>query len=335
MRRSLVALVVLAWPLVRTRGTIELSRLPGALSLFALLAGSSYWFAWRISGNPLLPLFNQVFRSPLLPPVQLHDPRWHAGFDAALPWSISFDTSRYLEGWDGGFGFVLIVLAGAWMLALLRPRTRGHAFVAGAALLLPLLPMPYARYAFPGLVLLLPAVLCANEALLGARCGGRLVLALCRLSLAFQANSNWLLHVRSMRRLVAGAGDTAGVIAHYAPERALVAELRRRDDDDSIMLAVDPRVPAVAELAGRGRTVAHYAPALEAARIRADADATGALWQQLIGDLGAQWLLLRPAWLNQAQRRALAALYARRVAGVGEAELWSVGGAGAHDEARR
>lgn len=329
LSHALIGLFVLAWALARSRGRTDLRRVPAALMLFGLLAGSSYWLAWWVSGNPLLPLFNQVFRSPLLPPEQLHDPRWHAGFVPTLPWTISFDTSCCLEGWDGGFGFALVALAGAWLLALLRPRTRGFALVASGALLLPLLPMQYARYAFPGLVMLLPALVCATEVALGGRRGGHLVLSLCLLNLAFQANSNWLLHVRAVRLLVAGAGDTTEVIRRYAPERALVAELRRHDDGDSIVLALDPRVPAIAELAGRGRSVAHYAPALEAARIEADADRSGVRWHRLVADLGARWLLLRPDRLTDPQRRGLALLDARRVAAAGEAELWSVGAAGA------
>jgi hypothetical protein len=325
---AFAALMMLIWALVRARGRIAWSRVPIALLLLCVLAGSSYALAWRLSGNPLLPLFNDVFRSPVLPPEQLSDPRWHAGIGFALPWSMTFDTDRYLEAWDGGFGFVLVALAGAWLLALVRRETRGIALAASAVLLLPLLPMQYARYAFPGLVLLLPALLVATEHALAARWAMRLVLALCALNLAFQANANWLLHVNTVRKLVTSAGRIDGVYLRYAPERALIAELRRRDDGDSIVLAIDAQTPTVAELAGRGRTVAHYAPALAARRIAADADASGALWQRLIRDLDARWLLLRPERLGAAQRAAIASLGATRVASVGEAELWSVAAPG-------
>ena len=80
----------------------------------------------------------------------------------------------------------------------------------------------------------------------------------------------------------------------------------------------------LAELAGRGRTLAHYAPRLNVAAIAADADPGGARWQALIVDVGARWIVLRPERLGAAQRRALAALRAERVAIAGDAELWSV-----------
>jgi hypothetical protein len=323
---AVTALVLLVWALMRVRGAAEWSRLPLALLLFCGVAGSSYFYAWKVSGNPLLPLFNEIFQSPLLPPTQLRDPRWHAGFGIDLPWSITFTTDRYLEAWAGGFGFVLVACAGAWLLALTDVRTRGLALVASAALLLPLLPMQYARYAFPGLVLLLPALLVAMTSALGVRWCTRIVIGLCALNLAFQANAGWLLHVNALRKLVTSGGNAGAIEARYAPERALIAELRRRDPGDSVVFAIDPRSPDIAELGGRGRSVAWYAPTLERARISADADASGERWRQLMTGLDARWLLLRPQHLSAAQRAGLALAGAVCVDTIGDAQLWSLPG---------
>ena len=76
-------------------------RLALALALFAALALSSYTQSWLATGNPVLPIFNAVFQSPYFPPEQFVDPRWHAGFGPGLPWRMTFDTDRYVEGWDG------------------------------------------------------------------------------------------------------------------------------------------------------------------------------------------------------------------------------------------
>lgn len=327
------ALVLLVWALARARGRIDRRRLPGASLLFLALAGSSYCYAWLASGNPMLPLFNDVFRSDLLAPEQLDDRRWHAGFGPGLPWSLTFATSRYLEAWDGAFGFVLVALGGAWLLALGARRTRGIALAASAVLLLPLLPMQYARYAFPGLVLLLPALLLATERALGARIGTGVVVALCALNLAFQANASWVVHAGAVRRLVR-TGDAAEIHRRYAPERYLIGALRARDPGDSVVLALDPLAPHVAELAGRGRHVAWYAPRLNAARAAAEGDPSGARWQRLIEDLEARWLLLRPARLSGALRAGLARSGAQPVLAQGDAELWAIGAvapAGASD----
>jgi len=318
------AAIVLAWALARARGHVDGRRLPFAMALFCVLATSSYFAAWQASGNPFLPMFNHVFQSPLLPPRQLADARWHAGFGPLLPWAITFHTGRYFEGWAGGFGFAPVALAGAWLLALARPGTRGIALAAGVAFWVALLPMQYARYAFPALVLSLPPMLAAAASALDARRLGCLVIGLCVLNVAFQSNSSWLLHVNATRKLVASGGNPGPVFRRYAPERTLIADLRRRDDGDSVALALDPKVPAVAELGRRGRMVAWYAPAMEAARLAADEDASGQRWQQLIADVRARWLLLRPQALSDAQRAGLARTAARRVSTAGEAELWQV-----------
>lgn len=323
--QAFAALLMLVWMVARDRGRVSWKRVPIAMLIVVVLAGSSYFQAWRISGNPMLPLFNNVFRSTVLAPVQLGDLRWHAGFAASLPWSITFDTERYLEAWDGGFGFSLVALSGAWLLAFLRPRTRGLAFAASAVLLLPMVPMQYARYAFPGLVLLLPAMLVALRQTLDARWTVGCLVALCALNLSFQANANWLLHVNTLRKIVRSGGDADAAFRRYAPERMLIADLRRRDDGNSIVLAMDDKVPVFAELGARGRTVSHYSPRLEAARLAAEADASGIGWERLIRDVDAHWLLLRRAHLSGAARAGLVRVNARLVVDISESELWSVG----------
>lgn len=322
---AIAAAVMLAWAVVRERDRIEWKHLPVALLLLAALAGSSYFYAWRVSGNPLLPLFNHVFQAEVMDPRQLADARWGAGFGAELPWRITFDTDRYLEAWPGGYGFVLVALSGAWMLALARRRTRGIALAATLVLLLPLLPMQYVRYAFPGLALLLLPLVAVTFAVLGRRCGTWAIVALCLLNLMFQANANWVLHVSALRQLVSTGGNVSEVYRRHAPERALIDVLRTLDTGDSVVLALDREAPHVAELAGRGRVVAWYSPRMNRAAREADADASGEGWRQLIADSHARWVLLRRDALGPAQQAGLARIGAQPVRAIGPAELWSVG----------
>lgn len=321
--QAVAALVMLVWAGWR-RGWPGTRAFAAGAVAFVLVAGSSYVQAAWLSGNPLFPLFNHWFESPLLAARQLDDPRWHAGFGVGLPWRITFMTDAYLEGWPGGFGFVWLALAGAWLLALRETRTRALALAASAILLLPLLPMQYARYAFPGLVLLRAPLVAATAAALGERRAAFALAALCLLDFAFLANANWTQHTSALRLLVRARGDAMTVLAHYSPERALIARLRARDDGASIVLALDPAAPAIAELAGRGRSVAWYAPALERARVAANADASGQRWVAIVRELDARWLLLRDATLTEPQRHALALLGARHEASAGDAQLWSV-----------
>jgi hypothetical protein len=292
------------------------------LLLFVFIAGSSYGYAAWITGNPFLPLFNQVFHAAVLPPVQLDDGRWHAGFSVALPWSITFRTERYLECWNGGFGFSAVMLSGAWLLALLTRMRRAPVLAATAILLLPLLPMQYARYAFPGLVLLLPVLMVTLRDAVGPKPALAIASVLCVLNIAFQANASWSLHSSARKRLVISVADIEDVFRHFAPERALLADLRARDDGESIVFAIDPTAPVIAELAGRGRCVAWYDTALHKRWIAAEADVSGEEWSRLFNDTRARWLLLRPANASEALRNGLARAQAERIATQGEAELW-------------
>ena len=321
--QAVSALAMLIWAATRIRAGVGVKTALVGLGIFLLVAGSSYFHAWQVSGNPMLPLFNNVFQSPVMPAQQLRDARWHAGFSALLPWLITFDTPRYADGGPGGYGFVLVTYAGAWLWALYRRETRAYALMASAVMLLPLLPMQYARYAFPGLVLLLPVLTVAGSAAVGLPHFSIVVYVLCALNLAFQGNGPWPLPTVARKRLLTNFGDAEVVLQRFAPERLLIAELRKRDPSDSIVLALDRQAPFVAELAGRGRTVSWYAPALDAAATAADTDPGGASWRRLIDDSGAKWLLLRADRLSPAQRAALATSDAERVRAVDDAELWA------------
>jgi hypothetical protein len=293
-----------------------------AAPLAVVVAGSSYAYAWAVAGNPVLPLFNGTFRSPFFAPVDFDDARWRAGFDALLPWRMTFDTSQYLEGWDGGFGFVLIALAGAALLALSDRRSRALAACAIAAMAIPLAGLQYARYAYPGLVLLLPALALAVQARLSPRAGAWLLIAVCVVNLAHQGNAQWMLHTGAIKRSVGALGRDAPLLARYVPERVLIAQARAVGDTDGRVLVLSPSHPAYAELGTGGRTTAWYDPRWEAIRVAADGDASGAAWVSAWRANAIAALIVRPAEVTPAQRSALALAGARRVRTVGEAEWW-------------
>jgi hypothetical protein len=324
--QAVSAVVILIYACIHAKKVIGARHVPICLLAFFLVAGSSYWYAWHISGNPMLPLFNQIFQSPVMPFHQLDDSRWHAGLSPLLPWLVTFDTSHYLEAQPGGYGFTLVMLMGAWLVALADRKTRGPALMASAVLIIPMLPFQYARYAFPGLVLLLPMMVIAGDSAAGGRRFACVVFATCALNLAFQANAPWPMGTVARKRLLSSRGDQDAVLLRFAPERLLIAEVKKRDPSNSIVLSIDPKMANVAELAGRGRTVSWYCPSLESARIAADTDPSGARWRNLIDASRASWLLLRTDDLNDAQRAALTSGQGQRVYSAGDSELWSWSG---------
>ncbi len=70
-----------------------------------------YATAWVITGNPVFPFFNQVFKSPLWPPVAFEAP---SVFGKGVTWDIlyqvTFHTNRFLESMAGASGFQWLLL---------------------------------------------------------------------------------------------------------------------------------------------------------------------------------------------------------------------------------
>lgn len=318
----LSALPLLAYAGWRYRHALPWRRLPLALMMLTLVAASSYWLSWRQTGNPVLPLFNGFFESPYYPVHDYRDPRWHAGFDAGLLWRIVFDTDRFVEAWDGGIGFSLVALSGMWLLALLRAPSRGLALALTVGLLLPLLPMQYARYIYPSLALMVIVLLPHGQQRIGRHHFGWLVIGACVLNLAFQANAGWTHHSAALKRVIRSGGEASAVFPHYVPERMLLRMIP--PDDHGLVLASNPARGYVAELGGRGRVVFEHDPSLATARRVAEADPSGAGWARLLAGHDIRWVLVTPAAASAALQQALAR-NGMRVAGVGAAELWWVG----------
>lgn len=318
----LSALPLLAYGGWRHRHGIPWRRLPLAVFIVLVVGGSSYWQAWWQTGNPVLPLFNGLFQSPYFPTEENYrDARWFAGFGPLLPWQMVFDTDRYVEAWDGGIGFSLIALSGAWLVALLHRETRVLALAMSLALLLPLLPMQYVRYAYPGLLLLVLAQVPFGEARFGARAFRWVLLAACAINLAFQANAGWLHHSAALKRVIRSGGDEASVYTYYVPERMLLQQIPA--DDGGLVLATNPARGYVAELGGRGRGVFDHDPQLKAAHAWAEADPSGARWSDLFGRHGIRWVLTTPASASVAENAGLRRS-GHRVATLGDAELWQI-----------
>lgn len=317
-----MACVLLLWALVRHPWP-SIPRILVVIAVATFVAAPSYVYAWTVSGNPVLPLFNGWFQSDYFPLSSSIDPRWQAGFNMRLFWDMTFNTDRYLEAYDGGGGFLLIVLAGAWLLSLFCKHTRALSIVATAILLMPLLHMQYLRYAYPGLVLLSP-VLVATALDLRIRYSVWLVVGLCTLNFLFQSNSHWMLRTGALKASVRSLGRDAPLFEHYAPERLLTAAIREKPPAGGNVLVIDVAQPYFAELASRGRSPSWYSPGLQAEAEAASRDISGAAWIKLIRQHGISDVILYPQKLTTAQAGALHSVGATKEMSVGDAEWWSL-----------
>jgi hypothetical protein len=95
---------------------------PALLVLAALIfvALHSYVYAWSVTGNPLFPLYNAVFKSPFAPSTNFSDERWIHGFSLKSYVEVFFKTSAYFESANYVAGWQYLLLLPLSLLAIWR-----------------------------------------------------------------------------------------------------------------------------------------------------------------------------------------------------------------------
>ncbi len=286
--------------------------LPIAVPVAALIGGSSYVYAWWISGNPLLPLFNSWFGSTLVGPEDLVDLRYRAGLDFSDFHGALFDSSRYLESWDGVAGFQWLLLATFLPLGLTKHKRSEPgaqrqwlalpwccvAVLAGALLLFA--QMQYLRYLYPAMVVGSIAIAIGLQRCLATaaarwqlRAALHTALASCiALNLCAIGSVHWQLREGLTPRGLWSERAEQDWINNVAPELALVRNARELDGQANLLLA-DPDHPYIASGAGRSYTTAWYDPQLQALAARCNAQVSGACWRSELVAHGFGWVITR------------------------------------------
>jgi hypothetical protein len=290
-----------------------------SVMLGLVTAGASYAYAAALTGNPVLPMLNGVFRSPWFAPENFVDPTWQTGFGPGAFWGLVFDTSRYYEGGAGAAGLALIALAGGIPLALLRPAMRPPLLAALVSLLLVFHQVQYLRYLHPCLAVLLPALAAAllpengrwswREAVLGL---------LVALQLFLLPTTSWKFGDGVLRQLF--TGTPREITDRFVPERELHEDLRDSLLPTDRILYADPARSHVAELPGQAVGVAWFAPLVS--RILASPGSPAEVWARVEHRTGVNHVMVH----NLPEQRAVAAFLdargAVRVASNGPAAVY-------------
>ena len=314
------------WLLWEWRARLEWRALPLAILLLFCVAGSSYFYAYVLTGNPVLPLFNAYFHSPYYSFTNFHDTHWSAGLHWNTLWDITFHTRRYLESGDGSGGFILLALLGSLLVAIADKRARPLALAASLALVLPLTQIQYLRYAHPAMVMLVPAMLCGVPiAAMGdwrRAVAASLLLALLLADIAVIAQGSWQLRQGLLRKLLT-EGRTA-VLDAFVPTHRVTEFIKTRYGDEGRTLLLDGRYPFVADLAGNAFVTAWYDPEISglAAKAKAASDSSG--WQALFQRTGVNLLVLHQSDHTPTLDAAIAENHGARVYEAGEWELWAL-----------
>jgi hypothetical protein len=219
---------VVAVEFLRRCGLRETARsLWPAVVAGGLLALPPYLHAYWVTGNPVFPFCNGLFRSPYFPAWTLHDPRW-GRLAWNLPYMLTFRSHFYFEAADGSFGFHFLVLGLAGLVVGLLRRDR---LVAWAALLgvgfflATAWEVVHIRYLYP--VCPLFVVVCSGVYLVerGRRAvrwlAGGLTLLLIGLNLYYLPAAGWILPSFDTQALFS-RGERCRLLDRTAPERRLV-----------------------------------------------------------------------------------------------------------------
>ncbi|HSD17984.1 MAG TPA: hypothetical protein VLC71_12095 [Thermomonas sp.] len=300
-------LVWLAWssmPGLRLQWTLRM------LAILLPVAASSYAYAVLVTGNPLFPFFNAVFRSPYYPLENMRDLKWMAGVTWRAPWDLLFRSGSFGQYYPGASGVaVLATLPAVLVAAVRKPAMRWLA--AWVVLISALLfwQMQYLRYLFPAYAVLAVLGVVALSRLLEWRGFVAAVLLVVAVDAALMPTTSWIVRANPWAGLLRdGPTSRDGLVAEVMPERALLERIIARDPD-ACALMTDPRRPFVG--AGRGHALSmhrRYDPELWRARNAAEADASGVAWRALLGRIGASHVVIDP----RKER-----LLARTLAGMG------------------
>jgi hypothetical protein len=87
--------------------------------LFVLISCPPYLRAYWITGNPIFPFFNKIFKSPQWVAENFLDTRWNQGFNWDFPYQIVFNAGKFLEGYAGSPGFQWIIFMPIILFSLL------------------------------------------------------------------------------------------------------------------------------------------------------------------------------------------------------------------------
>jgi hypothetical protein len=287
------ALPLAVWCLWRWRARLSWKTVPIALLLAALVVGSSYVYAYVLTGNPVLPLFNGIFDSSYYSSTDVFDKRWLSGFGWKIVWRAVFHSSTLADNGNGALPLAMIGLSGCFMVALLRPRSRALALVGAASFLLPLSVIQYLRYATPGVALLIPAMLCGLPATSRGAGHGKIqtvfLWALPLVTLAFITNVWWQFKSDALQTLLTHGNDA--VLAQFAPTRLVAQVVRSRYGSEARLLMLDHTQPFAAEFDGRAFVDSWYDPKLLSLLNQArNADSPSA-WMQIFSLTGANLVL--------------------------------------------
>jgi len=346
---ALLGALMLAAALARLRDTERAS--PGAgpalgwagvaLGLLVVVALQSYATAWMISGNPVFPFFNGIFKSRFFEPVNFTNVLFTKHNSVAGFIGMFWNTHEYLEARDGVAGFQYLFVLPLAAVALLIPGRRSARLIGLflAALVYTIVSFSsqqYVRYllpVMPAATLLLLAAFPASwpAGRNSSHLQGAAALAFCilisLLNVTFAKGAIWYLGTQLTKKIL--PQQRLAYLEAHMPEWRANAFVNAQAGAAARVFYDGPR-PYGATLAGIPILPNWYNPTLERAVPTAGtADDVGSLFSRF----GVTHVFWDTAWAGEMKmpatpyRRALAdylAIHGKPLARFGRIDVYAV-----------
>lgn len=136
------------------RRDLALTLLTGS-GIFILIGMVPYLTAWSLTGNPVFPLFNHIFKSAFWPIKDFTPPLCERGLSWDSLYQVTFHTEKFLESRPGAAGFqwlMLFIPAVSTLFPNKQYRAMALFFTAVLSIALTFHSTAYLRYIFPSFV---------------------------------------------------------------------------------------------------------------------------------------------------------------------------------------
>ena len=286
-------LPLLVWLVAAQSAGTRIRWIAVMLATLMVVGGSSYTYALLVTGNPLFPFYNALFKSPYYPLENLRDLKWMAGISWRSLWALTFQTERYGQFYPGAAGIATLTLLPALLVdAVRRPAPRWLLLWVFAAGWLVFFYMQYLRYIFPALSVLAVLGVVALARLVDRRAFVIVVFVVVLANAALMPTTSWIARSNHWAQLLReGPSARDDIVRRVIPERALLERIMARNPDACVLMG-NPKQPFVG--AGHGHAISmhrRYDPELWRARNQANADASGQRWAALLAKIGPSMVI--------------------------------------------
>lgn len=130
--------------------------------LFFAIGGVPYITAYLISGNPIFPFFNGIFKSPYFQSENFNNVFYNSGLSFSAVYDITFNSTKYIEGTVGSPGFQWVCFFLLSLVVALRyrqERVLALFLFSILAVYVVFRSQSYLRYIFPFFVVMGSAVM--------------------------------------------------------------------------------------------------------------------------------------------------------------------------------